>query len=195
MSIWLRRLLSLRFHLLQLFVSTVLYILYLFYILKLQKLLVYGIFHYLILNYQLLNIASWGIHLLLVVEIITRLCIERPVTILTRLNLIEFWLSTYEYWRYWWEIAVKSDWMIVLSFFVSLALWWLLVMTLNQILSTSWFLSTLKSEFPWKTFVDGLLILLKLLLTNHIVRMHLKRSGANTHRCLMVRVRSLMALI
>ena len=135
MTIWLQRLLLLQmFNFLWLFFITILYTLYLFYILKLQKLLVYRIFHYLILYYELLNIGSWSIHLLLIVKIIARLSIERStMTVYTCLNLSDFGLCCpYEYWWYWWKVTIKGSLIVVVAdLFVILTFGWLLVMTLN----------------------------------------------------------------
>jgi len=139
MSIWLRRLLRLLFN--SFFFSFSLNILNLFYILKLQKLLVYGIFHYFILDYQLLNITSWNVHFLLIVEIITRLCVERSISSSSCLHY--FWLVTDEDWR---KVTVKTSLSVVdRCLFVILRFWWNLVLTTYQVLSTSIFPSTLKS--------------------------------------------------
>jgi hypothetical protein len=79
--------------------GSILYALDLFYILKLQQLLIDGVFHNLILYYQLLNITSWNIHLLLIIKIVSRLCIEWPMSILSCLDL-DHLLLLYENWLY-----------------------------------------------------------------------------------------------
>jgi hypothetical protein len=154
--------------------GSILYALYLFYILKLQQLLVDGILHNFVFYYQLLNITGWNIHLLLIIKIIRRLCIKWPMSILP--SLYHLLLIRYKNRRYRRKVSIHRNWMKIRSFLMILTFWRLLVLTLNQVLSTCWLLSALKSIFAWHALAAAILVLGELCLTDHVVRMHLKRS-------------------
>ena len=154
--------------------GSILYALYLFYILKLQQLLVDGILHNFVFYYQLLNITGWNIHLLLIIKIIRRLCIKWPMSILP--SLYHLLLITYKNRRYRRKVPIHRNRMKIRSFLMILTFWRLLVLTLNQILATCRLLSALKSIFARHALAAAVLILRQLLLADHVVRMHLKRS-------------------